>query len=796
MTILLWCIAFFAIIITCAYFALRLLFSTLILAAYLLLLTIYCDYQITFLILDAVFIILAAIFNIHSLRREVITKILFKYARKLVPSLSKTESEALKAGTVSFEGDLFCGRPDFNKLLSFSKAKLTDEEQAFLDGPVEELCSMLDDYQISKDGDMPKEVWDFIKQKGFLSMIIPKSYGGKEFSNWAHASVILKVGSRNLPAAITVGVPNSLGPGELLLRYGTKEQKDYYLPRLASGKEIPCFALTGPRAGSDAASIPDFGVICYEELLGKKTLGIRLNWDKRYITLAPVATLIGLAFKLRDPDHLISKKENWGITCALIPRHLPGIEIGKRHNLLDIVFQNGPIVGKNVFIPLELVIGGQKMIGQGWRMLMECLGAGRTITLPSSGSAMAMTAALASGCYARIRHQFGLAIGKFEGVQDALARIGTNAYLNLAALRFAVASLDRGEQPAVASAIVKYHTTERSRQAVNDAMDIHGGKGICLGPKNYLISLYRCAPINITVEGATILTRTMIICGPGSMRCHPYLFNELTAVINNDLYSFDVNFFGHMGFLLRNFARALVPGLLGSRFLRAPKVSLIKNRFKQLARYSASFAVTADVVCLVMGAQLKRKESLSAKLGDILSYLYLLSACLKRFHDDGQQKADLPIINYLCDSLFYDIEERLHEVCQNLPNRPLACLLYKAIFPWGRWQHKPSDRLTHEVADLLITGSESFDRITTGIFMTPIDNNPFFKLKDAYLKVIEAEELERRVRKAQKEGKVDGLSEGDLVNDAHAKSIINDKELQQLIEVVRLRHEITAVDAF
>jgi len=793
---ILWCIAFLLVIISITYFALGLLWSTLIIALYLLLLTIYCDYAITMLVIDAIFIMVAAILNIHPIRRALISELIFKMAKKRVPTLSKTESEALNAGDVSFEGDLFSGAPCFKKLLALKPATLSQEEQAFLDGPVEELCRMLDDYQITKDSDLPKEVWDFIKAKGFLSMIIPKSYGGLEFSNWAHSSVILKVGSRNLPAAITIGVPNSLGPAELLLRYGTTEQKDHYLPRLACGQEIPCFALTGPRAGSDAASMPDFGVICYDQFLGKDTLGIRLNFEKRYITLAPVATVIGLAFKLRDPDHILSRKEHLGITCALIPRNLPGIEIGRRHNPLGIVFQNGPIVGKDVFIPLDCIIGGQKMMGQGWRMLMECLGAGRAITLPSAGSAIAMLAALSSGCYARIRHQFGLPIGRFEGVKDSLARIGANAYLNLAALKFGVASLDQGRQPPVASAIVKYHATERGRQAINDAMDIHGGKGICIGPKNYLYSLYRCAPINITVEGANILTRNLIIFGQGSMRCHPFLYKELTAIINRDLYSLDQNFFGHVGFLLRNLSRVWVSGVLGAWLFKAPKHSLVKGRFKQLARYSARFALTADVVCVTMGAGLMRKESISAKLGDVLSYLYLASACLKRFHEDNQPAADLPIVNYVCDSLFHDIETRLQEVHHNFPNRLIGAKLHFLTFPWGLRQRKPSDHLAHALADLMITDSESLRRMTTGLFLTPVDNNPFAKLKQALVKISGVEELEKRVRKAQKDGQIDGFTEEDLVNSAHHKNIVDDQEAKQLIEAIRLRQDIIAVDDF
>lgn len=794
MTAFLW-VLFLMTVVFIGFFNLGLLWGSFAIAICLLLLTICHHFCPLIVWLDAIFIVLALLVNIYPLRRLILSRFIFKAANNSIPTLSETEKQALNAGTVSFEGDLFSGEPSFKKLLSFKKAELTEEEQEFLDGPTEELCRMLDDWQIFEDQDLPKKAWQFIKDQGFLSMIIPKEYGGKEFSACAHSAVILKLGSRNLPAAISVGVPNSLGPAELLLRYGTKKQKLYFLPRLAKGEELPCFALTGPSAGSDAASIPDFGVICYAEFDGKNTLGIRLNWNKRYITLAPVATLIGLAFKLRDPDHLLSQKEELGITCALIPRGLKGIEIGQRHNPLNIMFQNGPITGTNVFIPLDYIIGGQAMIGQGWRMLMECLSAGRAITLPSSGSSSAMVAAMASGCYSRIRHQFGLPIGRFLGVQESLARIGTNAYLNLAALNFVLARITEGAQPPVASAIVKYHTTERCRQAINDAMDIHGGKGLCLGPKNYLTSLYRCAPINITVEGANILTRNMIIFGQGSIRCHPYLLKEMSALTNNDLKSFDQVFFEHTQFLYKNVMRAFVHGATCAHLVPAP-ASRAKKRFKQLSRYCAAFALVADVVTITLGAKLKRQENISAKLGDVLSYLYLASACLKRFHEDGQPDGDMPIINYLCDSLFHDIEQTMGEVYDNLPNRMVACFLRAISFPWGFRQKKQSDRLVHEVAQLMLYPNESFERMTTGIFKTKIKDNFLANLAEAQKKVVDAEDLEKRVRQAQKQNIVTGLSEEDVVNDANNKGIINQKEHEQLLEVVRLRAAIIAVDAF
>lgn len=795
MIIIPWLIVFFIASYVICFFEMGLKIWSIVLALMLGFLTVYYKYSMAILIIDKIFIVLAILFNIKAIRRQVISRFIFLIAKKSIPTLSKTESEALNAGNISFEGEFFKGKPSFKYLLSLKPPELSKKEQEFLDGPTEQLCAMLDDYKIYEDKDLPPKVWGFIKNQGFLGIIIPKEYGGKEFSAALHSAVIMKIGSRNLVAAISVGVPNSLGPAELLVRYGTKEQKEYYLPRLARGEEIPCFALTGPLAGSDAASIPDFGIVCYEEFEGKKTLGIRLNWDKRYITLAPIATLIGLAFKLRDPEHLLSGEEDRGITCALIPKDLPGIKIGQRHMPFDIMFQNGPTQGKDVFIPLDYIIGGPKQIGKGWRMLMECLSAGRAITLPSSGSASAMAAAVFSGCYARVRHQFGIYIGRFAGVQELLARIAANAYINLSALRFAVARIDEGTQPSVLSAIVKYHTTERSRQAVNDAMDIHGGKGICLGPKNYLANLYRSAPINITVEGANILTRNMIIFGQGSIRCHPYLLKEMNAVKNNNLKSFDELIFSHLGFLFRNFARAYFHGITNGLFVVVPD-GMTKRHFQKVMRYSAAFALVADIICATMGATLKRKENLSAKLGDILSYLFLASATLKRFYDDGQNKEDLPLVNYACNWLFYDIENRFKEILNNLSNRLLAYYLYFVCFPCGLRQKMPSDKLTEEVAGLLLSPTASLNRLSEGLYKTAAPDNFLALLQEAQMKTLNAEELEKRVRKAQKEGLIYGLHQEDLIKEAREKSVINDQEYVQLLEVVKLRSEIIAVDAF
>lgn len=795
MITLLWIICCVILIFVVGFFRVSLLLSTVLFFVYLFLLTVYTNFSLVMLCIDALFVALAIMFNVKPLRRLLFTKHVLKILKASSPPLSKTEEQALTAGSVSFEGEIFSGKPDFTSMLAQKPAQLSKEEQAFLDGPTEELCLMVDDWQIYQDKDLSKEAWQFIKDKGFLSMIIPKKYGGLEFSAAAHSAVILKLGSRNLPAAISVGVPNSLGPAELILRYGTEEQKDYYLSRLARGDEIPCFALTGPTAGSDAASIPDFGILCYQEFNGTKTLGIRLNFEKRYITMAPIATVIGLAFKFYDPDHLLFEESYQGITCALIPRNLPGIEIGKRHIPQNIMFQNGPVSGRDVFIPLDYVIGGQAMIGQGWRMLMECLGAGRGITLPSAGSGNAMVAALTSGCYARIRHQFRLPIGRFEGVQEVLARIGANAYVNLSALKFILASIDRGEEPAVASAIVKYHTTERARQAVNDAMDIHGGKGICLGPKNYLSFLYDCLPINITVEGANILTRNVIIFGQGSLRCHPYLLKELKATADNDPVVFDDVFVKHMGFLLQNLMRSIFRSLTNAFVLRGPR-SLLRRRFNQITRYSTNFALLVDAAVITIRGGLKRKENISSKLGDLLSNMYLATACLKRFHDDNQPKEDLPIVEYICDHLFHDIEQTMKDVCHNLPNKMIGFVLRCICLPWGITQNKPLDQVGQKVAALMLYPNPSFARMTDGIFKTDAGNNFFATLMRAQEIIVAMEKQEKMVSNAKEQRVITGLTEIDLINDAKQKGIISDSDANKLLEVAKLRAEIISVDEF
>jgi acyl-CoA dehydrogenase len=733
---------------------------------------------------------------IKPLRRALLSRHLFKIVRKAMPAMSSTEREALEAGTVSWEGDLFSGAPNFSTLRSAPAVQLTAEEQEFLDGPVNTLCSMLDDWDITHNRtDLPPEVWQFIKDNRFLGMIIPKRYGGLEFSATAQMSVLVKVYGRSVTAATTISVPNSLGPGELLLKYGTEEQKNYYLPRLADGREVPCFALTGPNAGSDAASIPDQGIVCRQEFNGEEVLGIRLNWDKRYITLCPVATVIGLAFRMFDPDNLLGKGEDVGISCALIPAATPGVVKGRRHFPLNTAFMNGPTQGKDVFIPMDYLIGGAVMAGQGWRMLMECLSAGRAISLPSSASGGAQAVALASGAYARIRKQFNQPIGKFEGIEEPLARIAANTYIIDAALTMAAAAIDHGAKPSVAGAILKYHTTERARLLAMDAMDIHGGKGICLGPNNYLGRGYQGTPIGITVEGANILTRSLIIFGQGAVRCHPYVFKELESVRNNDLDAFDASFFAHTGFIIANLTKSLIFGWTDARMTKAP-ASALKRYYQLVHKYSTNLAFLADFSMVVMGGELKRREKLSARLGDMLSSLYLVSAVLKRFYEDGEPQADLPLVEWCCQQLLHECEVAMHGVIINFPASWARVALPLILKPLGNKRHIPNDKLGHQLAKMLIEPNETRNRLTRLVYKVPSENCPLGRTEDAFLKICAAEEIERKVMKAVKEHKLKSLTFREQIAEALACDILTAAEAKQMDEAEAARQDVIKVDDF
>jgi acyl-CoA dehydrogenase len=743
-------------------------------------------------------------FLVEAWRRRFVTAPIFRAFRRALPSMSQTEKDALEAGTVWWEGELFAGRPDWRKLHAYPWPKLTAEEQAFLDNETEELCRIANDWESAQRQDLPPAVWRFIKDNGFLGLIIPKEYGGKGFSAYAHSQVITKLSTRSSAPAVTVMVPNSLGPAELLLHYGTPAQKEHYLPRLARGEEIPAFALTSPWAGSDAASIPDAGVVCRGQWQGKEVLGMRVTFDKRYITLAPVCTVFGLAFRLYDPEHLLGDVEDLGITCALVPHDHPGVDIGRRHLPLHEVWMNGPIRGRDVFMPLEFIIGGPKMAGEGWRMLMECLAAGRSISLPGSNTGVQKLTARAVGAYARVRYQFKTAIGRFEGVEEALTRIGANTYLCDAARVMTAGAVDLGEKPSVVSAIVKYHVTERARQTVNDGMDVIGGKGICLGPQNFLGRAYQQMPVGITVEGANILTRSLIVFGQGAIRCHPYVLDEMHAAQANDLESFDRAFWGHVGYTVSNAARALVMGLTGSHFVKVPADVAPETRryHQQLTRFSAAFAFLADISMGTMGGALKRKEKLSARLGDILSLMYLASATLKRFEAEGRQAADAPLMHWAIWDCMFKAQNAFEGVIANFPNRLFATLLRRlVVFPLGRPYVVPSDRLGHAVASLLIAPSATRDRLTAGTYLPADTDEPVGALEAALAATIAAEPVEAKLRLAQKQGRFEPglLTDGDvdaIWRRALAAGVISEDDFALVERRNRLRDKVIRVDDF
>ena len=741
--------------------------------------------------------------NIRPLRRLLISNRFLLVFKRMLPPMSTTEREALEAGTVWWDGELFTGGPDWNKLLSAMPPALSAEEQAFIDGPCEELCRMIDDFDIThRRADLPPEVWDFIKKKGFWAMIIPRKYGGLGFSAYAHSSVVVKVASRSSTVASTIVVPNSLGPAELLLHYGTEEQRNHFLPRLARGEEIPCFGLTGPRVGSDASAIPDTGVVCRGSWQGRDTIGIRLNFSKRYITLAPIATIIGLAFRLYDPEKLMGGVEtDYGITVALVPRNTPGITIGRRHFPLNGPFQNGPIQGKDVFVPLDAIIGGPNMAGQGWRMLVEQLSVGRCISLPSIATGGAKGGVYSCGAYARIRRQFNLPIGKFEGVEAVIARMAARTYLMDAARSVTLAAIDSGEKPAVPAGILKYHLTEFGRMVANDAMDVQGGKGIMLGPKNYLGRGYQMVPVSITVEGANILTRSLIIFGQGAIRCHPWVLKEMNAAQEPDrakgLRDFDIALFGHVRYTISNAVRSFFGAITLSRIVKSPRPGPTARYFEHIDRFSASFAFAADVAMLSLGGYLKKKENLSARLGDVLSNMYLASMALKHFENQGRPAADLPLVEHACRSLLYQAQEQLHSFLRNFPVRWLAAIMRLIIFPRGLTYSAPTDRLNPVIAELVMNPGEARERLCHFAYRTLEPNNHLGLVQQAMELAIAAEPLEKKIRvEGVKTGRVRALDLPGQIREALAEEIITEAEAAQLREYDRKVMDIVNVDDF
>lgn len=749
-----------------------------------------------------VFVLIAAILNLRPLRKVLLSAPLLGVFRGVLPQMSQTEREALDAGTVWWDGELFSGRPDWTKLHAYPAPRLTADEQAFVDGPVEDLCAMLDDWRITHElGDLPPHVWQFIKDRGFLGMIIPRQFGGLGFTALGHSEVVAKLTSRSGTAAVSVMVPNSLGPAELLMHYGTEAQKNHYLPRLAKGIEIPCFALTNPEAGSDASGIPDYGIVCRGEWQDERdVLGIRLTWEKRYITLGPIATLLGLAFRLYDPHHILGQDEDLGITLALIPTDTPGVHIGRRHLPLDAAFMNGPNWGRDVFIPMQYVIGGVEYAGQGWRMLMNCLAAGRSISLPANGVGVGKLCALTTGAYGRVRSQFNLSIGRFEGVEEVIARIGGNVYVMDAARVMTAGAVDLGEKPAVVSAIVKYHLTERGRQVLNDAMDVHGGKGICMGPNNYLARCYQAIPISITVEGANILTRSLIIFGQGAIRAHPWVREEIEAVQEPDrsraVDRFDRALFGHAGFVVTNACRTLWLGLSSARLVRAPGDAHTRRYYQQLTRLSAAFAFLGDMCMLVLGGSLKRRELISARLGDILSQMYLVCAALKRYRDDGAPKDDLPMLHWAIRDCLYRSQEAFFAIFGNLPNEAVATLLRWIAFPLGRIYRVPPDDIGREITRTLTTPGPARDRLTRGAYVPKNEHEAVGALEAALSAVVAAEPVEAKVHAAVRSGQITERLPRRRLEAAVRGGVISEAELALVDRAAELRRRVIMVDDF
>ncbi|WLD57482.1 acyl-CoA dehydrogenase [Salinispirillum sp. LH 10-3-1] len=699
---------------------------------------------------------ITAVAGLPVFRRTWLTPQIFALFKKIAPKVSPTEQVALDAGTVGWDGQLFSGRPDWNQLLNNRYSGLTAEEQAFLDNQCSKAVSMCNAWEIAVErADMPKELWDFLKKEKFFGMIIPKEYGGLHFSAKAQSAVLQKLAG-NETLMSTVGVPNSLGPGELLVKYGTEEQKNHYLPRLADGREIPCFGLTGPRAGSDATSIPDTGIVCKGKFEGKEVLGIRLNFEKRWITLAPVATVVGLAFRMFDPDGLVGDKKDIGITCALIPRGTKGMEIGRRHHPIGSPFMNGPIKGKDVFIPLDWIIGGVDMAGQGWRMLVECLSVGRCITLPSGASGSARYAVGWSGGFTRVRRQFNTSVANMEGVQEPLARMSSMAYISRATVSHTANMIDSGEKPAVPSAILKSQLTEFQRQIMMDAMDVHGGRAVTLGPRNYLGVGFSATPVAITVEGANIMTRCLMIFGQGAIRCHPWVLAELEAKNNDDIKAFDKAFFGHVGLIMGNATRAFTAAI-GIPTGGNPFDSAAAPYAKAVNRFSAVLGLLSDAAMTTLGATLKQRELLSGRLGDILSNLYLLSMVLKHWHEGKKVPGEEALMRYSAEFLLHRLENAVCGVLDNLPNRLVAFKLRALVMPLGRRWPMPSDNLTTAIANDVSNNTPLRDYLIEDTWNTQDKGaveNPLARYNALLRDYDKAEKIYRTASKAYAQGEL------------------------------------------
>ncbi len=748
------------------------------------------------------YLIIALFANLKNIRQKYFTQPLIRRFQKRMPSISLTEQEAIEAGDVWFEKDLFCGRPQWKKFLAIPQPKLNEEEQAFLDNQVETLCAMLNDWQIVNDDcNLPEEVWNYLKQQKFFGMIIPKEYGGLGFSALAHSTVVMKIATRSVSTAVNMMVPNALGPAELLLHYGTEDQKKYYLPKLAIGEEIPCFALTSPEAGSDAGAITDHGVICYGQYEGKEVLGIRLTWDKRYITLAPIATVLGLAFRLYDPAHLIGQEEDLGITLCLVKTSHPGVEMGHRHIPLHMAFLNGPTRGKNVFVPIDWIIGGSPMAGQGWRMLMECLSMGRGISLPALSTACGKLGYRVAGAYAALRKQFNVSISHFEGVEEALGNIAGLTYILEATRILTVGAIDSKIKPAIATAIAKYNMTEMGRAIISHAMDVHAGHGIQVGPRNVLAHPYIGVPVSITVEGANILTRNLIIFGQGAIRCHPYILQEIEMFAAKDspqkTDQLDKLLLSHIGYVVSNIARNLFFGLTAGKLIISPSRGKASRYYRQLTRMSSALALLADMTMLLLGGNLKRKERISARLGDILSQLYLASAVLKYFKDHGQPESDLDYVRWCVEKCLFEIQHAIDELLHNFPSFILGKLLRWIIFPYGAAYHKPKDTLYHKIVGSMTEPSAFRDRLTQYFYSPKTENDPIYRMEEALKKSVEVDPLLKKLQSAVREGAVSrrGTFE-DQLDHAAKIGLFNEEEMQALQAFHALYKEVIKVNEF
>ena len=739
---------------------------------------------------------------VPAIRRAVLIQPLFQKIKGILPRVSATEQEALNAGTIGFDAELFSGQPDWDRLRAVPPITLTEEEKAFLNGPTNELCRLVNDWTIRhNDKEIPEAVWDFAKKNGFLGMLISKEHGGLGFSAQAQSLILGRIASRSPDVCTIVMVPNSLGPGELIEKYGTPEQKEHYLPRLAKGLEVPCFSLTGPTSGSDAATMRDVGYVTRSRHEGKEVVGIRLSWEKRYITLGPQATLVGLAFRLIDPENILGRGEDIGITVALVPADHPGVSIGRRHLPSGSAFPNGPNWGDNVFIPIDWVIGGEKMVGQGWRMLMECLAAGRAISLPSSSAAGAKSLLRNTSAYARIRKQFDLPIGKMEGLEEPLARMVENAYVIEAARGVTASMVSRGEKPSVISAIMKYQTTERLRRSLNDAMDLHGGKAVCDGPSNYVQSAYQAMPVGITVEGANILTRSLITFAQGALRSHPYLYKEIQACQDVDeergLTAFDKAFTGHVAFALSNVFGAFFHNITFGYFGHVPEKAYgTAEWYRQLWRASRNFALVADLTVAVLGGGLKTRQKITGRLADALSELYMLSCVLKRYEDDGKPANDRHIVAFAAHNALFRFQESLRGSIDNFPVAPVRWLMRMAVFPFGTHYKPAPDWLGHKCVELVLTPGEVRDRLTRFIYVSQNPNDPTGLLEVTFAKVVAAEIAEKKLDRAVRAGQVRRVHGADWIGDAAKLGVVTEEEAALLREVETLTARVIAVDHF